>query len=176
MNKLLLVDGSNLLFQMFFGMPARIINHQGKAIQGTLGFVGALLKIIRMTEPTHVAVIFDGDHENSRSGLDPDYKANRTDYSQVPEEENPFIQYPDICRALDILGISHTEAITCEADDLLAAYAINSPSEMQVVISSFDSDLFQLISPRVSVLRYRGEKTVICDEKYMTDKFSISPR
>ena len=34
MNKLLLVDGSNLLFQMFFGMPSRITNAQGKAIQG----------------------------------------------------------------------------------------------------------------------------------------------
>lgn len=43
MNRLLTVDGSNLLFQMFFGMPARIVNGQGKAIQGTLGFTGALL-------------------------------------------------------------------------------------------------------------------------------------
>ena len=33
MEKLLAVDGSNLLFQMFYGMPAQIINHEGKAIQ-----------------------------------------------------------------------------------------------------------------------------------------------
>lgn len=36
---------------MFFGMPARIVNGEGKAIQGTLGFAGALLKIIRKVEP-----------------------------------------------------------------------------------------------------------------------------
>ena len=48
MAKLLLIDGSNLLFQMFFGMPARIFGADGRAIQGVLGFVGALLKIIRM--------------------------------------------------------------------------------------------------------------------------------
>lgn len=42
MNKLLIVDGSNPLFRMFFGMPARIVNKNGKAIQGTLGFTGAL--------------------------------------------------------------------------------------------------------------------------------------
>ena len=60
MDRLLLVDGHNLLFQMFYGMPARIVNGAGKPIQGTLGFVGALLKMIRLTEPTHVAVIFDG--------------------------------------------------------------------------------------------------------------------
>ena len=89
-SKLLIVDGSNLLFQMFFGMPSRIINKDGKAIQGTLGFVGALLKIIRMTAPTHAAVLFDGERENERKELDEDYKANREDYSLVSEEENPF--------------------------------------------------------------------------------------
>ena len=45
--KLLIVDGHNLLFQMFFGMPNRIINKDGKAIQGVIGFVGALNKIIK---------------------------------------------------------------------------------------------------------------------------------
>ena len=48
MDKLLLVDGSNLLFQMFFGMPARIVSQNGKPIQGVVGFVGALLRIIKM--------------------------------------------------------------------------------------------------------------------------------
>jgi DNA polymerase-1 len=66
MSKFLIVDGHNLLFQMFYGMPSRIINSKGRAIQGTLGFVGPLLKIIRMTEPTHVVVLFDGECENDR--------------------------------------------------------------------------------------------------------------
>ncbi len=57
MSRLLLVDGSNLLFQMFFGMPARIVNGQGKAIQGTLGFVGALRKIIRRTAPLRLLLV-----------------------------------------------------------------------------------------------------------------------
>ena len=60
MQKLLIVDGSNLLFQMFYGMPARIVNRQGKPIQGTLGFVGALLKTVRRFSPSHVVVLFDG--------------------------------------------------------------------------------------------------------------------
>ena len=32
MGRILLVDGSNLLFQMFYGMPSRIVNRYGKAI------------------------------------------------------------------------------------------------------------------------------------------------
>ena len=47
MDKLLIIDGTNLLFQMFYGMPSRIINKDGKAIQGTLGFIGATIKIIK---------------------------------------------------------------------------------------------------------------------------------
>ena len=45
MKRFLLVDGSNLLFQMFFGMPSRIVNGDGRAIHGTLGFAGALLSV-----------------------------------------------------------------------------------------------------------------------------------
>ena len=175
MKKLLLVDGSNLLFQMFFGMPARIVNEQGKAIQGTLGFVGALLKIIRRTSPTHIAVLFDGEHENSRSALDPEYKANRIDYSEVSEEENPFSQLPDVYAALDYLHIKHAETITCETDDWIAAYALTYGYDNEIIISSFDSDYFQLISDKVSVLRYRGDKTVICTPEYISDKFGIEP-
>ncbi|MCM1262701.1 MAG: hypothetical protein NC313_08255 [Butyrivibrio sp.] len=122
MDKLLIVDGSNLLFQMFFGMPARIINNDGKAIQGTLGFTGALIKIIRKVKPTHILVVFDGEHENSRCEIDADYKANRIDYSIVNEEENPFSQLPDIYKILDYLGISYIETDDCEADDMITSY------------------------------------------------------
>lgn len=158
MNRLLIIDGSNLLFQMFFGMPARIVNEDGKAIQGTLGFVGALLKIIRKTEPTHTVVLFDGEHENNRCALNPDYKANRIDYSTVSNDKNPFSQLPDVYAALDYLAIKHKETTDCEADDLIASYALSGGQEMEIIISSFDSDFFQLITDKVSVLRYRGKK------------------
>lgn len=176
MNRLLIVDGSNLLFQMFFGMPARIVNNQGKAIQGTLGFVGALLKIIRKVEPTHVAVFFDGEHENARSSLDSDYKANRINYDEVPEEETPFSQLGDVYEALDFMGIKHRETTTCETDDLIAGYALSYGQEIEIIISSFDSDFFQLITDKVSVLRYRGEKTMLCTPEYIKEKFGIAPR
>ena len=172
--KLLLVDGSNLLFQMFFGMPARITNHEGKAIQGTLGFVGALLKIIRLTEPTHVAVFFDGETHNPRTDIDEEYKANREDYSQVAEEENPFSQLPDIYEALTFMGILFAETTDCETDDWMAGYVKKYDTE--IVISSFDSDFFQLISDKVKILRYRGENTVLCDTEYIREKFGIEPR
>lgn len=175
MNRFLIVDGSNLLFQMFFGMPARIVNKQGKPIQGTLGFVGALLKIIRRVEPTHITVLFDGEHENDRSELNVDYKANRVDYSQVPEEETPFSQLPDVYAALAYLGIKFAETEICETDDWVGGYALTYGQEAEIIISSFDSDFFQLITDKVSVLRYRGDSTVICTPDYIKNKFDIEP-
>lgn len=172
---MLLVDGSNLLFQMFFGMPARIINAQGKAIQGTLGFVGALLKIIRRVRPTHVAVLFDGEHENERATLDETYKSNRIDYSQVEEEDSPFSQLPDVYAALDFLKIRHAETEECETDDWMAGYALEYGGQTEVVIASFDSDFFQLLNDKISVLRYRGERTQVCTPEFLREKWGISP-
>lgn len=172
--KLLLVDGSNLLFQMFYGMPGRITGKDGRAIQGTLGFVGALLKIIRLVKPTHVAVFFDGECANARTALDEDYKSNRPDYSQMVEAETPFAQLPDIYAALDCLKICHQETTNCEADDWIAGYA-KAFGQMEVVIVSQDSDFFQLITEKVTVLRYRGEKTTIWGPIELRKKLGILP-
>ena len=175
MDRLLIIDGSNLLFQMFYGMPARIVNREGKAIQGTLGFVGAAIKMIGMTQPTHLVVLFDGEHPNSRTELLAEYKANRPDYSQAAESENPFSQLADVRRALTFMGIRHTEVQECETDDVAASYAYACGAQMSVVISSFDSDFFQLISENVNVLRYRGKKSVLCDVAYLKEKLGVAP-
>ena len=141
-NRILLVDGSNLLFQMFFGMPGRIVNREGVGIWGVMGFVGALLKMIRWIKPSHAAVLFDGEHENGRAAIDGTYKANRADYGDVPEEENPFSQLGYIKDALRYLGIAQAETADCEADDWIAGYARRYGGENEVVIASLDSDFF----------------------------------
>ena len=177
MGKLLIVDGHNLLWQMFCGMPSRIVNEDGKAIQGTMGFIGALIRIIKMTKPTHIIVLFDGEHKNDRTELSADYKANRTDYSAVSDDENPFSQQiEDVYAALDFMKIRYMEVTEfVEADDVISSYTFKYYEDMQIVISSSDSDFFQLISENVSVLRYRGDNTVICDIKYIQDKYGILP-
>ena len=174
MDKLLIVDGHNLLFQMFYGMPSRIVGKGGKSIHGVLGFVGALIKIIKMTEPSHLVVLFDGEHENARAALNPDYKKNRTDYSKVAEQDNPFSQLEYVYRALDILSISYSEEGEYEVDDIIASY-VYTYNDIEIIISSFDSDYFQLIRDNLSVLRYRGAKSVVCDRNYVIRRFGVLP-
>ena len=175
MEHILIVDGSNLLFQMFYGMPARIINRDGRPIQGTLGFVGALLKIIRIVQPSHVAVVFDGECANARAELDAAYKANREDFSLLPAEDTPFSQLPDIYAALDHLGICHRETENCEADDWIAGFVFRYGTQCRVTVASQDSDFFQLITDRVKILRYRGDKTLLCDPAYIRETLGIEP-
>ncbi len=175
MDNFLIVDGMNLFFQMFYGMPSRILNSEGKPIHGVLGFVGAILKIIRKCEPSHIVVIFDGETHNPRSELDGDYKANRPDYAEMSEEELPFSQLPYIYACLDHLGIIHFETVGCETDDVISSYAHRYGGECKIIISSFDSDFFQLIDDNISVLRYRGESTTLCTPEYVRSKFGIPP-
>ena len=175
MKRLLIIDGHNLLFQMFFGMPSRIIGNKGQAIQGVIGFVGALNRLADMYHPTHLCVMFDGEKHNPRKDVLEEYKANRIDYSEVPEEDNPFSQLPLVYEALDYIGIKHTETTVCETDDVIAAYAVKYGKEDEVLISSFDSDYFQLITDKVKVIRYRGKCSMLCEEGYIKEKYGVVP-
>ena len=175
MNKLLIIDGSNLLFQMFFGMPARIFNKEGKGIWAVLGFVGAALKLIKKFNPTHTVILFDGETKNERKELDQNYKANRPDYSLVEDNENPFSQLDDVYTCLDFLGIKYAETTDCETDDIIASYVRKYQNECEIVISSYDSDFFQLLDDGVSIVRYKGENSIPITPKYLKEKFNITP-
>ncbi len=93
----------------------------------------------------------------------------------VNETENPFSQLTDVYKALDYMEINYIEATDCETDDMMASYALSFCDNANVVIYSFDSEFFQLISERISVLRYRGEKTMVCSSQYIIEKYGIYP-
>lgn len=68
--KLILFDGHNLLFRMFFGMPNKIYAADGHLIHGTIGFIGSILKILRECCPCNVCVVFDSEkREENREYL-----------------------------------------------------------------------------------------------------------
>ena len=97
MDTLLIVDGNNLLFQTFYGLPTSIRSKSGKPINGVIGFISYLLKMMKMTEATHTLVVFDRDTNALRKEINSQYKANRTiDWASVSEDESPFSQEADI--------------------------------------------------------------------------------
>lgn len=46
MKKIVLVDGHNLLYRIFYGIPSSIKNSKGNEIKGLIRFIGSLKKII----------------------------------------------------------------------------------------------------------------------------------
>lgn len=174
--KLLIIDGHNLLFQMFYGMPNKIYNQHNVSIHGVIGFVGALLKIVKFNNPNYIVILFDKEQEIQRQSINKEYKGNRIDYNNVPFDENPFSQLENIYKILDELNIKHTEVEEVETDDIIASYCFRYMNEYDIVISSFDIDFYSLINDRVKVFRYRGKNSQIIDAEFVKRKFNIEPK
>lgn len=177
MNRLLIIDGHNLHFQIFFGIRARLKkNRPGTVSPFGVGFTGAMKRIIRFAKPTHIVVIFDGEHENPRRALFPAYKANRPDYSLLPDDENPYLQLPAVRDALDRMKIKYVETTSVEADDLIAVCCERFRSACEIIVCSHDHDFYQLLGNRVKLMNYSGKQGSFYDEKNFRDEFHISPR
>jgi DNA polymerase I len=172
MNRLLLIDGHNLLFKAFFGIPEKL-NAEGKCVHGVFGFISMTVNIIRKTTPTHVLVVFDPEETPSRTETYAPYKSNRKDYSSLPDNENPFTQLKSIKKGLDAIGIKFCEQSGAEADDLIASYT--GLPDFQTVIVSSDTDFFQLVNRQTIVYHYHSRNPVFYNIEAVTAKFGIPP-
>ena len=125
MENVLIIDGNNLLFQMFYGFPNKIFNKSKRTIHATLGFISYVLKQIKIFSIDKIIVVFDYDSSSERKEILDSYKANRTiDYSLLNDEDNPFLEEEYIIRCLDYLNIKYIYSKNMEADDLIASLAI----------------------------------------------------
>jgi len=171
--KFLIVDGHNLLFKSFFGLPKRqAIN--GNYVHAIFGFIGILIKIIKLIQPTHILVVFDPEEIPSRINLNNNYKKNRLNFNGVADKDNPFSQLIHIKNCLDALGIGYIEQSGHEADDMIASFAIKLDG-LAIIVSS-DADFIQLVNEKVAVFRYNGKNSIYFDENAVMEKYGISPR
>ncbi|OGO21563.1 MAG: hypothetical protein A2144_06770 [Chloroflexi bacterium RBG_16_50_9] len=172
MSKLLLVDGHNVIHKAWNGIPEKLLP-DGRPVHGVIGFVSIVTKLIKLTEPTHVLVVFDPEEKPSRATLYPPYKDNRHDYGGKPLRENPFSQLAGIIVALDSLRIKYVVQPGCEADDMIASYASRVPCE--AVIASADTDFLQLVCEKTTMLRYHWKNPVLFTEALVQEKYGIPP-
>lgn len=176
MKKIVLIDGHNLLFRMFYGIPAPIKNSKGKDIRGLIGFIGSLKKLVDEFKPYSLYVVFDSEtSKNSNLKIDKEYKANRIDYSNIAEEENPFSQLPLIKKGLDYLNIPYLEAFNNEADDFIASIVSKPTNEYQYIIVSTDSDFIQLVDDEVFLYVPRGKKSILYSKEEVIKKYNVTP-
>lgn len=175
-NKLLLIDGHNLLFQMFYGMPNTILGINGRHIEGIWGFTGALLKIIKQINPTHICVIFDGEQTLNRQEKEASYKKNRINYQEIEASKNPFSILPDIKDVLEELEISYFETTKgFETDDYIKEYCQEYENSCNIVISSSDQDFLALVTENIFLFTYRGTNSNLYDPEKIIKKWKIKP-
>lgn len=176
MDKLVLVDGHNMLFRIFFGFNRPILTSEGKDMRCPVGFVSSINKLVNDMDPAKLLVVFDSiTSTTKRLEIFPEYKQNRIDYTELSEDENPFNQLPYIYEALKHLDISFVEADGYEADDYIATLSKKYMNEYEVVIVSTDSDFNQLVNDKVSIFKPRGKKSEWMTVETVEEKLSVTP-
>lgn len=147
MAKILLVDGFNLVFRAFYGMP-NLSRPDGFPTGAVHGWVRTLWKLQDDEAPDRMVVLFDLGGAHRQTELLPQYKANRT---EAPEDL--VRQIPVIKELTRDLGWGALECEGVEADDLIASCALREAAAgHEVLIVSADKDLGQLVDERVQQL------------------------
>lgn len=177
MKDCLIIDGHNLLFRMFYGIPGSIKNTKGNEIKAVIGFVGGLIKYITKFEPHSIMIVFDTETSISDKANDySDYKSNRINYSDVPDSENPFIQLPLIFQALDYLEVPYKEVEEYEADDYIASFCEMYSNKFRFIIVSTDQDFFQLVDDNITVFNPNGKEGTIYTSNKIYEKLGVYPQ
>jgi DNA polymerase-1 len=172
--KLLIIDGMNLLFRMFFGIPASLKNTRGEEIKGVIGFLGGIKKYCKIFSPDKLIAVFDSETGlTEKMAIDAEYKQNRIDYSDVPEELNPFSQLKYIYQVLDYLSIPYVEVKDYEADDYIASICEKYKVDLSCFIVSTDNDFMQLVDENVNL--YNPTRDLLFTPELVYEKFNVFP-
>jgi len=168
MASLYLIDGHNVLYRTFFGVP-RLTAPDGTPTNVVLGVARILLKILREERPDAIVAVFDSREPTPRHALYPEYKANRL---KIPEDLS--LQIPLVDEMIDALGVRRLSFPGAEADDIIGTLSRRAEERgMDVVIVSSDKDLYQLVSPRVKVRD--GLKEHAVGEAQVEEVFGVPP-
>lgn len=163
-----LVDGSYFLFRAFHALPP-LTTSTGLHTNAIRGAISAIQKLMRRTQPTHMAVIFDTPEPTFRHKLSPIYKGDRPSMPVELSEQIPYLH-----ALIKALGIPLYSLPGAEADDIIGTLTKRALSEgHHVLISTGDKDMAQLVNPHVKLEDSFKER--VLDEAGVLEKFGVHP-
>lgn len=169
MKRLLLIDGSNMLFRAYYAIPAHLSTSTGQPTNAVFGFVNMLNKLLSRKVPDFGAVVFDPPGGSFRQRESADYKANR---ESMPGDLASQVRLVD--RAVEAFKFPVLRVTDFEADDVIATIAKKAEAAgYQVVIVSADKDFSQLINANVTM--YDGMRELTYDAELVRKKFGVPP-
>jgi DNA polymerase-1 len=165
---LLLVDGSSYLYRAFHALPD--LRGPGQVPTGAIhGMVAMMRRIREQMGAEHAACVFDAKGDTFRNEWYAEYKAQR-----APMPEDLVRQIEPIHEVVKLLGWPILMVPGVEADDVIGTLArIGAENGHQVVISTGDKDLAQLVNPKVSLINTMSNERL--DEAGVLAKFGVSP-
>jgi DNA polymerase-1 len=140
MAEFLLVDGYNMIFRAFYGMP-ELSRSDGLPTNAIHGFLRTLWWLEDHEQQAQTIVFMDLGGAQRQSAIREDYKANR---GETPDALVP--QIPFIKRLTQLMGVGPVEKEGVEADDLIGSWCKRFSEEgHQAKIVSADKDLAQCL-------------------------------
>ena len=170
--RLLLVDGSSYLYRAFHAMPdlRAVPGDSASAATGAIrGMINMMASLRSQYPAKYVACVFDASGPTFRDTLYPQYKAHR---SPMPDDLRSQIE--PIHTVMRLIGWPVMAVPGVEADDVLGTLArIGAERGMEVIISSGDKDLSQLVNQHITIIdTMNGKRRDIAG---VTAEFGVPP-
>lgn len=183
------IDGFNVFLRHF--VVNETVNAGGDLVGGVVGFIKNLGNVISLLRPERVFVIWEqGGPSPRRKHIYSEYKANRATNKALKEvyrndgkfiaasdQKNKAYQLQLLTKALGHLPICQIYVPDTEADDVIAYLVkrkFQTEDRTKIVVSN-DKDFYQLLEDS-NVRIYDPATKLLIDQKYVTEKFGISPR
>jgi DNA polymerase-1 len=169
---LLLVDGSSYLYRAFHAMPdlRAVPGDPSSPATGAIRGMINMMQSLRKEVPALYAVcVFDAKGPTFRDEIYPEYKANR---SPMPDDLRNQIE--PIHEVVRLMGWHVLDVPGVEADDVIGTLAKTAASQgLDVMISSGDKDLSQLVDERITIMDTMNGKRR--DVAGVTAEFGVPP-
>ena len=181
--RVIIIDALNMFLRAYIVDPSLSTN--GDPIGGIKGSFKILQKLVRMTKPDSVVIVWDGPNgSRKRRSMDKNYKAGRkplrlnrsvNNLTDNQITENKIWQQSRTIDYINQMPIVQIMIPEVEADDVIA-YVTNMSyyTDWQKVIISNDKDFLQLINKNVIV--YRPMEKKYYTEEVFKEKYKMSPQ
>ncbi|MFN5348988.1 MAG: DNA polymerase I [Polaromonas sp.] len=170
---LLLVDGSSYLYRAFHAMPdlrANPADPSSPATGAIRGMVNMLQKLRKDHRADYAACVFDAKGPTFRDDMYPAYKATR---SPMPPDLRSQIE--PVHEVVALMGWPVLTVPGVEADDVIGTLACMASAQgIEVIISSGDKDLSQLVDEHITVIDTMNDKRR--DLAGVEAEFGVPPR
>ncbi|XOV86241.1 MAG: DNA polymerase I [Pseudomonadota bacterium] len=163
-----LIDGSSYLFRAFHALP-KLVSTKGQPTGAIKGVISMIRRLMADYPDSHIAVVFDAKGKSFRNDLYPEYKANR---EKMPDDLRQ--QIAPIQEIIGFMGVPLIIVDGVEADDVIGTLADQAVDEgLDVLISTGDKDLAQLVNERVTLINTMTD--TLLDEAGVVEKFGVRP-